>query len=69
MYIHTIWFDKIHFVSRTELEGILRVGSGVGGGGWPASTAKKTFGLFFFSPHNSGVAGLRGWWGLLCDFV
>ena len=31
MYIHTIWFDKIHFVSRTELEGILRVGSGVGG--------------------------------------
>ena len=54
MYIHTIWFDKIHFVRRTKLEGILCVGSVVGGAGGlgcqQASTAKKTFGVFFFPP-------------------
>ena len=57
MYIQTIWFDKIHFVSRTELEGILRVGSGVGGVGGRRAQPRKPLACFSFRPT---IAGLRG---------
>lgn len=48
IYIHTIWFDKIHFVTRTKIQGIPVTGG---------LRARPKTPSACFSPHNSGGGG------------